>query len=182
MKFIEFLKKNSAKDNSDTRSDKIFLRSVVISFVAIAICVVMLSASSYAWFIKSIDSSETIQSSIYTLDISAEPEENLTEGLSADGNITYSLIAGVEYTVRIHAIDDGTTNGSTGYVKVIIGDRTYYSQQINRGHTLEFKITFSTDTSIEIVERWGTSSISDSDRDITNGDSFVDMQKTIFSE
>ena len=182
MKFIEFLKKNKTKDNSDTQSDKIFLRSVVISFVAIMICVVMLSASSYAWFIKSVDSNETIQSSIYTLDISAAPEDKITAGSSTDGNITYQLIANEVYTLTVYAIDDGTTTGRTGYIKLIVGDQAYYSQQIDRGHTLEFNITFSTDTKIEIVECWGTSSISEENRDITHGDSLVDMRKTNFSE
>ena len=94
MGFIDFLKQNRAstddaikaagndadtvqkESTSDSRAkandinaDKIFIRNVAISFIGIIICIVMLSASSYAWFSTSIESSNTITSSVYKLDI-----------------------------------------------------------------------------------------------------------------
>ena len=173
MNFLEYLKKNKAKDEKEPNADKIFMRSVAISFVAIIFCAVLLSASTYAWFVKSIESDETIKSSAYTLDISAAPVDKVTAGQTTDGNITYQLVGGVEYTLTVYAVADDTTNGSTGYIKLKVGDQIYYSEQIDRGNTLLFTLTFTNDTEIEIIEGWGTSSASE--RHISSGDSFTDM-------
>lgn len=173
LNFLEYLKKNKAKDEKEPNADKIFMRSVAISFVAIIFCAVLLSASTYAWFVKSIESNETIKSSIYTLDISAAPEEKLTAGQSTEGNVTYQLLANETYILTVTAVDDGTTNGSTGYIKLKVGDQIFISEQIDRGDTLEFKLTFTAATEIEIIECWGTSSASE--RHISPDDSFTDM-------
>ena len=178
MKFIEFLKKNkNAGDGKDKAADRVFMNSVVMSFVAMIICIIVLSTSTYAWFVESVGSQETIQSSIYKLSITAEPQDKILTGEEADGSLSYRLNAGVEYTVTVHSVDDGTTNGKTGYFKLVVGDQTYCSEQIDRGETISFTMTFSSDTVVKLVEHWGYSSIPDADRDIINGNNFVDMIK-----
>lgn len=178
MKFIEFMKKNkNAGEGKDSSADKVFMRSVVMSFIAMIICIIVLSTSTYAWFVESVESNETIQSSVYKLTVTAEPQDKILVSEGSDGSFTYRLLAGVEYTVTVHSVDDGTTNGKTGYFKLAVGDKTYCSEQIDRGETISFSLTFSSDTAVTLVEYWGYSSIPDADRNIVNGDNLVDMIK-----
>lgn len=173
MSFKEYLKQNlNADRDKEPLTDKIFMRSVGVSFLAIIICIVVFTASTYAWFTGSIETPKTtIESSVYTLSISAEPVVTTSV---LNGNSVYSLNKDTEYKISITALSEDTT-GKTGYVKLIINGNSYISQQIDRGHKLEFTLSFTSDTEVEIVECWGTSSVPADARDINNGDSFVDM-------
>ena len=74
MKFIDYLKQQLDPDREkQPLTDKIFMRSVVTSFVAIIACIVVFSASTYAWFNESVATTETITSSVYTLSITTAP-------------------------------------------------------------------------------------------------------------
>lgn len=174
MGFLEYLKNNRKNDEND-KSDSIFMRSVATSFFAIIVCIIFFSASTYAWFTTTIDSEETIQTSIYTLSINAEPQILGTR--NEDDNLVYSLDADTEYEFTVTAISDNTTNGSTGYIRICINDEIYVSEQIDRGETLTFSLSFTSNTVVELVECWGISGISEAERDLTNNSSFVDMQK-----
>lgn len=135
----------------------------------------MLSASTFAWFNATVESKEeTITASVYKLTVSTDPD--LTPAVQDDNKI-YTLAAGTEYTVTILAVADETTTGKTGYVKLVVDGNTYISQQIDRGEQLEFKLTFDSETTVEIIECWGTSSTPSAERDVNSGDSFVNMQK-----
>lgn len=159
-------------ESDDKLSDKVFLRSVGISIFAILSCLVMLTATTYAWFTTSLESEETITSSIFKLDISSTPE-----AISSPDGESVTLLGGVKYTFLIHSNTEGTT-GKTGYIKLKIGDAVYISQQVDRGgDDLIFDLLFTSDTTVKIVECWGTSSVSDTERHIISGDSFVDMEK-----
>ena len=175
MNFLEFLKKNTEAEKGKVDADKIFVRSIAVSFLAAMVCIVMLSASTYAWFSRTIESTETIETSVYILEISAEPGATVTE---ENGKTYYTLAAGTEYTVTATAIANDQTNGRTGYFKIVIGDTTYISQQIDRGDQLQFTLIFDAETKIEIIECWGTSITPDSERHIHQGDSFTNMVKT----
>lgn len=171
MSFIEFLKKNKHDgSNKDINADKAFMRSIAISFFAIIICVVMLSASTFAWFSTTLESENTISTSVYKLEISvvggtetAEPEKD------EDGNLKYSLTGGVTYTVTITALEEGTT-GKTGYVKLLHDGTQLCSEQIDRGDTISFTLNFKSYTELTLIECWGTSSIPEDERDLHNGD------------
>ena len=73
MSFIEFLKQNKHdSEEKNISNDKKFLFSIAISFVAIIGCIVMLSATTYAWFSSTIESENTITTSVFKLDISVD--------------------------------------------------------------------------------------------------------------
>ena len=159
MGFFEFLKQNKAKsDGEKPLTDKIFLRSVAISFFAIIICIVMLSASTFAWFNSTVESKEeTIAASVYLLEFTAKNNQSDNTILSTtdqNGNKVFLLSGGIEYTVTATAIEENTT-GNTGYFKLRVGDTTYISDQIDRGHKLEFTLTFTHDAveNISLVGR-----------------------------
>lgn len=209
MGFIEFLKRDKASADAatnaagndvstvqnesagDTRAktkdlnaDKIFIRNVAISFVGIIICIVMLTASSYAWFTTTIESSNTITSSAYKLEIEVLPDEgenvtSLTPTVDENGNYTYTLEAEKEYKITVTALTENTT-GKTGYIKLRTdkmaeSDTPLYSEQIDRGDTITFTVGFNEATEITIIEGWGTLSVPEDERDILNGDYYGDI-------
>lgn len=172
MKFIDYLKQQLDPDREkQPLTDKIFMRSVVTSFVAIIACILVFSASTYAWFNESVTTTETITSSVYTLSITAEP--TLTPLTDTDGNGVYTLAANTAYTVTVTAVEQGTT-GKTGYIKLNIGDSTLVSEQIDKGETIRFTLRFASETTVTVIECWGTSSIPSEDRHITDGSSLGD--------
>ena len=179
MSFIELLKKNNT-NGKDIDADKAFIRSIAISFFAIIVCVVLLSASTFAWFTTTVESENNITSSVYKLDIGVK--YSITDGTEvvnpltdADGNLSYLLEGGKVYTVTITALTDNVT-GKTGYIKMVYGENTLYSEQIDRGETISFTVEYSANTRITIIECWGMSSRPDSERDINNGDALTDTK------
>lgn len=172
MKFTDYLKQQLDPDREkQPLTDKIFMRSVVTSFVAIIACIVVFSASTYAWFNESVATTETITTSVYTLSITSNP--TLTPHPDTDGNSVYTLAGGTEYTVTVTTVDAETT-GTTGYIKLKIGDQTLVSEQINKGDTLSFTLRFDAETTVTVIECWGISSIPSEDRHITDGCSLGD--------
>lgn len=181
MAFIDFLKnKAKAREDKDVDADKIFIRNIAVSFVGIIICIVMLSASSYAWFSTTVESNNTITSSVYKLEIGVIEENGvtpLTATVTPEGDYTYTLEADKKYVVTITA--DSNTTGNTGYIKLRTDkmaetDPPLYSEQINRGNTISFTFAYTTDTEITLIEGWGISSIPDDERDILNGGIYGD--------
>lgn len=171
MSFIEFLKQN--KHDSEEKgisNDKKFLFSIAISFVAIIGCIVMLSATTYAWFSSTIESENTITTSVFKLDISVDYDNagvktTLVPTTDEKGNSVYELKSGIEYTVTASALSDEIT-GKTGYIRLRCGDKTLTSVQINRGDKITFTLKFSADTEITLIEGWGISSVPDEQRAI----------------
>lgn len=178
MSFIEFLKKNKndSKDK-DTSADKAFMKSIAISFFAIIICIVMLSASTFAWFTTTIESNNSIATSSYKLDVEVkytvtDGEREIAPTVNGEGHPTYALVGGKVYNITVTPVTEGT-NGNTGYIKLIHGADTLYSEQIDRDSSLSFSITVNGDTDVTIIERWGISSVSEDERDIRNGDALT---------
>lgn len=178
MGFIEFLKKNKndSKDK-DINADKAFMKSIAISFFAIIICIVMLSASTFAWFTTTMESENTIGSSVYELDVEVkytvtDGEREISPTTNGEGHPTYALVGGKVYNITVTPVTEGT-NGNTGYIKLIHGADTLYSEQIDRGSSLSFSITVNEDTDVTIIERWGISSVAEEERDIHSGDNLT---------
>ena len=141
--------------------------------------IIIFSTSTFAWYKESVETTQTIQASVYILDIVAETVQDepivIIPTEDSDGNKVYALSANTEYSFRVFAVDDDRTNASTGYIKILVDGVEYCSEQIDRGDTLEFTLSFSSEKTIKVIERWGTSSIDHSDRAITQGGSYLDM-------
>lgn len=162
----------NTESESDNATDKIFLRNVGISIFAILICIVMLTATTFAWFNTTIESTEQITSATYVLKITTtDGSEVSIPRIDEDGHLIYTLIGGKTYTVTA-VCDAEQTTAKTGYIKLRIGDKTYYSAQIDDGETdnsLTFTLKFDVATELMIIKCWGTSSVPENNRDITDG-------------
>ncbi len=156
MSFFEKLKKPEEAED-EVVTDKAFMRGIITSFFAIAMCIIMLGASTYAWFTTSIQSTQTISSAVYVLSIKVDGGGEILSPTTYKGNDVYTLEGGKTYTVTVTAVEEGTT-GNTGYIKLEIGDQSFVSDQIDRGKTITFTLTFTEETEVTIVEGWGTSS------------------------
>lgn len=174
MSFLEKLKKPDATED-EIMTDRAFMRGIITSFFAIAMCIIMLGASTYAWFTTSIQSTQTITSAVYVLSITVDGGENgfLHPTDRVDGNYVYTFEEGKTYTVTATAIEEETT-GKTGYVKLIVGDKSFVSQQIDRGETISFTLKYTEETKVTLVEGWGTSSAEV--RDLTDGEDYIDLK------
>ena len=181
MKLFEKLKKDESCED-EKLTDKVFMRSIITSFFAIIMCIIMLGASTYAWFTTSIETTETITSAVYVLSITAQGDENndsVTEPIYhsdvVDGNSVYKLKKDVDYIITVTSVEEDTT-GKTGYIKLQIGDKVFISQQIDRGQTISFTLTYTEETYVTIIEGWGTSSVLPEDRDIKGGVKYSDLK------
>lgn len=175
MSILEKLKKPDATED-EIMTDRAFMRGIITSFFAIAMCIIMLGASTYAWFTTSIQSTQTITSAVYVLSITIDGGENayLHPTGEVDGNYVYTFEAGTTYTVTATAIANDSTNGKTGYVKLIVDDKSFVSQQIDRGDEITFTLKFTEDTEVTFVEGWGTSSAEV--RDLIDGGEYENLQ------
>ena len=187
MSFLKKLKKTNVDEN-EVVTDRAFMRSIITSFFAIVMCIIMLGASTYAWFTKSIEATSTITSAVYVLSITAQGDENndtVSEPIyhteQIDGNNVYTFKAGVTYTITATIIDEKTT-AKTGYIKLVVGDKTFVSQQIDRSTTdaasdpLSFTLKYDEETKVTIIEGWGMSSVLPEDRDIKDGANYSNLK------
>lgn len=176
MSFLKNLMNRENDVDSRTLADRVFTRSVVMSLIAAALCIVIFSTSTLAWFVESVDSEEMIKSSVYILTVVVDPDIASTQ--DADGNAVYSLQENTTYKITVSSIADERTTAKSGYIKIIANGKVYYSEQIDRGESITFDLIFSFATDVTIVECWGTSSIPFSDRDIVSGNTYLNMQNT----
>ena len=178
MNFSEFFKKKVFSEFND-KADKVFVRSVATSIFALVICIIIFSATSFAWFSDITSAGEqVIQSSNYALSITAlgaNDDLNLAVELDEHGNKIFSLVGGQKYEFTVTTTQE--SNGKTGYIKLQIGNIEYYSDQIDNGTTFTFSMIFTNDTKVTIIERWGISSIPDDEREINNNSEYLDMAK-----
>ena len=100
-------------------ADDNILRLLLPSLIGIAICMVCLAGSTWAWYSASISTlPQTITAANYDLDISVTGADE-TPVEPADG--VYALAEGV-YTVLLEKAGD--TGASTGYCVVKTGEET----------------------------------------------------------
>ena len=117
-------------------SDKSFSQLILASVLGILLCTVCLGGLTWAWFSDSVTSNtDTLRSATY--DIQAEVKKESDGSVVAiNEDNTYTLDAGETYTVKLKA----TGNASTGYCKVTLNDKDYYTTQIVPGNYVTFTI------------------------------------------
>lgn len=173
--FMFYKPKHNKKEN---RSDGI-LHILAQSVICIAVCAVCLCGTSWAWFSASA-SIETIfiQSPSYVL---YKIDSNNAETELTDAGNTYTLTSDA-FVITLKAI--GTT-GATGYCSVMIGDKTYYTDQIivSEEKIFTFSIEAPAGTEIMLIPKWGICAERDDANTIpNNGIIFVsDIRKTAAS-
>ena len=134
-------------------SDKSFSQLILASVLGILLCTVCLGGLTWAWFSDSVTSNtETLRSATY--DIQAEVKKESDGSVVAiNEDNTYTLDAGETYTVKLKA----TGNASTGYCKVTLNDKDYYTTQIAPRNNLQFNISgLTVNATLSIISNWMT--------------------------
>ncbi len=130
-------------------ADDNILRLLLPSLIGIAICMVCLAGSTWAWYSASISTlPQTITAANYDLDISVTGADE-TPVEPTDG--VYALAEGV-YTVLLEKAGD--TGASTGYCVVKTGEETYYTAPVTAGNSLTFTINKAGNYTFTAV--WGS--------------------------
>ena len=168
----------SKHNKKENRSDGI-LHILAQSVIGIAVCAVCLCGASWAWFSTSASTGTTaIQSSSYIL---YKIDSNTAETELTEAGNTYTLTSDT-FLVTLKAI--GTT-GATGYCSVMIGDKTYYTDQItvSEEKIFTFNIEATAGTEIMLIPKWGICTEKDDINTISNNDIiFVsDVTRTVAS-
>lgn len=161
------------RNQTERITDKVFMQSIVTSFIAIVLCIVVLCSASWAWFNDgSASSSNQIRSGNCTVSvvISADGTEiaNLTNETQ-----TVTFQSGKTYQIQITS----TGTASSSYCKLKVGDTTYYTEQISTAapkNTCAFTLSFTQNTEAELATGWGTAAREN--RDFSNGKTYVDCQ------
>ena len=148
-------------------TDENIFRLLLPSLAGIALCIVCLAGATWAWFTASVTTSpQTITTAHYDVTVSiggvAIPAENET----------YTLQSG-ENTVKLTA----TGNASTGYCKILIDDKTYYTPQFptleNSAKEFTFTVRVSKETEMTVDPAWGTYVVED--KQILSSDKPLDL-------
>lgn len=157
--------------------DKVILSRGVVLITIVIMCLFAMSFTAYAYFsCDVISKSNIIKSATFDTDVSIN-DGSVT--LSKTGKLqTVDLTNGI-YTIKITKSEN--SHAKTGFCKIKIGDIQYTTSQIGvdvkrniADDALSFTLIVSSDTRMEILSNWGTSSYyayneEDNDLYIKNG-------------
>lgn len=124
------------------------------SVIGICICAICLCGTSWAWFSATKTYSVAkIQSATYTANVTAE-KDSTDVTVSENEGISLIKLEKSEYKYTITA--DGTAQ--TGYCKIELGDRVYYTPQLSPGSAFTFWVIVydSIELQMAIIPQWGT--------------------------
>lgn len=150
----------------ETRKDGVF-HILAPSLAALCLCAVCLCGASWAWFTASSGvGAAKIQAATYAVKIERETDPDDWQ----ESEYQISLDGGKTYKLRI------TPNGTAtdGYCTVKIGDKTYQTNKIPKGSSLEFsvKVQANKDATLSITPHWGTGPDTGTEK-INSGDTIV---------
>lgn len=156
------------QQNKEKISDKAFARLILTSVLGILVCIVCLSASTYAWFTDGeIGASNKIQSAsecLFSALVYTNDTDELVATVDTQNPITLKIKG--DYTVTL-TLPSGS---ASGYLVVRVGSQEYYSDYLQRNdstnQTLTFTLKADTETSVTLFARWG---IYSDESDVQNG-------------
>lgn len=130
-------------------------RMLLPSIMGIVVCMICLAGATWAWFSAVVTTSpQTLTSAHYDVSVFIDDTDAPAE------NGIYTLHEGVN-TVKLTA----TGNASTGYCKIVIDDKTYYTPQFPTPENLAVEFTFtvevSKETALTVIPTWGTYVVED---------------------
>ena len=146
----------------DKLTDKAFTQSIAVSVISIRVCVVALCSVTWAWFSSEISSSSSdIKSAYCDVNVTVVSEDSKLESIGGK----YSFLKDKAYKIQISA----TGTAETAYCILKIDGVDYYTAQIPTQTSIEFTLQFDAEaTEVEIITRWGISSVPAIDRDFVN--------------
>lgn len=126
------------------------------------LCILCLCGTSWAWFTASVSTAATtIQTAAYTVSVTA------TEGGTAvqpTAENKFDLAAGKAYEIAISP----TGTAKTGFCKITLGTKTYYTGQLTSG-TLTFTVYAASGGQLTVTPEWGTCAVSSAKNTISDG-------------
>lgn len=141
-------------DNKQVKAETNLTKILLPSVLSILLCMTLLCGMTWAWFASTQSTpAATIQAATYTyrIDIGEKDGETLSTG--EDGKYTYTLKAGVTYTITLKAL--GTA--SKGYCKVTLPDNSVLrTAQIAPKNSLTFTLTLTNGGNVSFSPEWGT--------------------------
>ena len=151
------MKKNEKEKSFETK-----LRSqLIVSLLCTILCAAALASSAYAWFTMSVESNvPSLNASEYALEIKDDAGDKVKSVYTFSENCQKTFILTAE---------NSENNSSTGYCRITIKGKAYYTKQIKKGDSLNLKITADAGTAVEFTPCWGTSAYYTTDDPVLYG-------------
>lgn len=147
-------------------SDKTFTYNLIASILGIVLCLLFLSATTFAWYSSEISGgSMSISPSSCVIEVEIAYDSDPANAgaydscdvpsATVDSNdivYDYNFLGGKIYKVTLKPTGTGT-----GYCKMKVGDsdKYYFSEQMSGGSDITFYITFEQDSAVEFHSCWG---------------------------
>lgn len=155
-------------------TEKAFKQSITISIIGILLCMAALCSVTWAWFSTEISSSPNdIKSAYCDVTVSVVNENSALDPI--DGK--YNFLKDKAYKIQITA----TGSAETAYCILKIDDVDYYTAQIPTqtiDNYIVFTLQFEAEvTEVEVITRWGTSSVPAANRHFVNNGQYLNCIK-----
>lgn len=159
MKVYNFIYNSKKVSKEERRSDGLY-HILAPSMMAICACALYLCGTSWAWYSSTQASSvSSIISATYDADVAINVD-GATSGVPKIDTISQmTLESGKEYKVTIKASGSATS----GYCKVEVGNKVYYTNSIIPNDEYSFKIKANESCILKITPQWGTCAIDGQD-------------------
>ena len=156
------------EQNTKKLTDKVFMRLVLTSILSVLLCVVCLSAATYAWFtVTTYGMNNTIHAAD-GCDLTATVDKDATQIIVVDTDEAVKIddAEGV-YTVTLEL----PRGSASGYLVITVDGEDYYSDYLRRDDVADQTITFTLNVQsvkdVTFTARWGIYSC---DCDVKNGE------------
>ena len=153
---------NRSQRGEKKRGDGLF-HLLAPSVIGALLCVVCLCGASWAWFSAYTSTGETvIKSSEYNITAAVRDSENSPVEVK---NNACTVADGV-YKVTLSAKG---SQSATGYCRVEIGGKIYYTEQITAVGSFTFTIKTTGSSDVEFVSKWGSCAVRTKENTIVSG-------------
>ncbi len=138
------------------------LHLLALSAVGLCACLICLCGVSWAWFTATASSGTTvIQAATYTVDVSADENENV-EIATESGTTTAIFTDAGEYTITLTP----TGTAQNGYCKISYAEVDCYTGQLTTDK-LHFTVNADANSKLTVTPQWGSYS---GDPNLSSGD------------
>lgn len=146
------------KQNTEKLSEKAFIRLLLVSVIGVLLCIVCLSATTYAWFTGSAEGNHNkIQAADACLLSVTVHKNGVAEALATVNTstpVTLDVTEG-EYTVTL-TLPQGS---ASGYLVIGASGQSYYSAYLQRNETADQELSFTlcaeSAQALTLTARWG---------------------------
>ncbi len=160
------------QQNTEKLSDRVFARLALTSILGILVCIICLSATTYAWFADNVQGAPIGIQTSDASQLSVSVYKDGTEGSLATVNTESPVTLECEgtYTVTLTLPKES----SSGYLVLTVGGQEYYSGYLqgnnDNDQTLTFTLNVATAKSVTFTARWG---IYSGDCHVENGEALT---------